>query len=161
MSANRWVVTTPPPATVTQQGSEEAPIEESSGELVHELAWVAAHGGAGVTTLSRAAGVGLDRGRSWPSEPTSVLLVARTHGHGLAAARQGLRQAEQDVVRGLVLVADAPGRLPRPLRQQVRVLSGAVPHLWEVPWFAPWRLDSSTLPDRQITRLLSQMTSPQ
>ncbi|WP_298991880.1 DUF6668 family protein [uncultured Pseudokineococcus sp.] len=130
-------------------------------DLDQELAWVGAHGGAGTSTLHRAAKVGRDHGRIWPPGSTPVLLVARTHGHGLAAARQALRQHGTAHVRGLVLVADAPGRLPRPLHQQVRVLSGAGPQLWQVPFFDPWRLEPTTAPDRRITDLLSRMTNPQ
>jgi len=134
------------------------------------LLWVGAHGGAGTTTLAAAAGVGTDAGRAWPPTldlQTAVLLVARTHARGLKAAREALRahtgrtgSGGEAPLRGLVLVADAPGRLPRELRQQVRVLSGATPRLWEVPWVEPWRTAPAAPPGRQITHLLSEMTTP-
>lgn len=146
-----------------------------------QLLWVGAHGGAGTTTLAAAAGVGSDAGRAWPPAPTAapttaptldrgvaVLLVARTHARGLKAAREALRAhtgrtggGGEAPLRGLVLVADAPGRLPRELRQQVRVLSGATPRLWEVPWVEAWRADPTAPPGRQISRLLSEMTDHQ
>jgi hypothetical protein len=51
---------------------------------------------------------------------------------------------------GLVAVADAPGRLPRPLRDLLRLVSGGVPRMWEMPWVESWRLGDpptpSTLP---------------
>ena len=112
------------------------------------MGWVAAHGGAGVTTLSMVLG-GKDLGARWPeaarAEPARVMLVARTHAQGLRAAsrglnalREGRHPAGMELV-GLVLVADAPGRLPHPLVARIRLLRSVVP-VWRVPWIAPWRL---------------------
>jgi hypothetical protein len=42
-------------------------------------------------------------------------------------------------VIGLVLVADAPGRLPKPLAELRHLVSGAYPHVWDVPWVEAWR----------------------
>jgi hypothetical protein len=80
---------------------------------------VGTHGGAGVTTLATVYG-GHDCGRDWPGPgaPQSVLLVARTHALGLASVLRTLEAFRRGAVpRGLdldavVLVADAPGRLP-------------------------------------------------
>jgi len=112
------------------------------------MGWVAAHGGAGATTLSIVLG-GTDLGARWPdaarAEPARVMLVARTHAQGLRAAsrgmnalREGRHPAGMELV-GLVLVADAPGRLPSPLVARIRLLRSIVP-VWRVPWIAPWRL---------------------
>ena len=88
--------------------------------------WVGAHGGAGESTLeelflgSRAAD------HRWPltgeNLPAArVVLVARTHAHGLSAAQSAIREWAAGEARvlllGLVLIADAPGRLPHALRR--------------------------------------------
>ncbi|MFB8772379.1 DUF6668 family protein [Streptomyces broussonetiae] len=149
------------PAPVSP-GDGAAPV--SRGDRV---AWVSAHGGAGASTLARVLG-GADVGRRWPDpadgEPGEVLLVARTHHAGMRAASQALnalRKGEHPAgVRlvAVVLVADAPGRLPRPLGRQVRVLrSAATVH--RVPWVPAWRLGTETdklpRPVRALGRVVS------
>lgn len=126
------------------------------------LGWVAAHGGAGVTTLSIVLG-GVDLGARWPdaarSEPARIMLVARTHAQGMRAAsralnvlREGRHPAGMELV-GLALIADAPGSLPPPLLSRVRLLRSVVP-VWRVPWIASWRVgkQASAMP-RQMERL--------
>lgn len=110
------------------------------------FSWVGAHGGAGVTTLAAVYG-GHDCGREWPGAgaPRSVLLVARTHAAGLAAAvravelfRRGQAPPELDL-DAVVLVADAPGRLPRTLAQRVQSIESVI-DVHRVPWVPAWRL---------------------
>ncbi|UGQ09016.1 hypothetical protein LO772_18780 [Yinghuangia sp. ASG 101] len=111
--------------------------------------WVGCHGGAGTTTLSQAVGIGADSGiRAWPVRPdsrtTHVVIVARTHARGLIAAQTVARQwaaghATGVVLLGLVAVADAPGRLPKDLRDSLRFVAGGVPRLWRIPWVEGWR----------------------
>ncbi|MGI5347351.1 DUF6668 family protein [Streptomyces sp. CA-250714] len=109
--------------------------------------WLGVHGGAGVTTLERAVPGGQDAHRAWPvSEvPQPVVLVARSSAGGLKAAQSAAQQWASRTVTGvellgLVVVADAPGRRPRVLRDLLRLASGAVPRLWEIPWVEAWRL---------------------
>ena len=45
---------------------------------------------------------------------------------------------------GLVVGADTPGRLPRELRDQLQITSGAFPHCIFVPWQAQWRFARET-----------------
>ncbi|MEU5092915.1 DUF6668 family protein [Streptomyces sp. NPDC021356] len=126
--------------------------------------WVATHGGAGTTTLAAVYG-GHDCGRHWPGPdaPRSVLLVARTHAAGLEAVvravevfRGGGAPAGLDL-DAVVLVADAPGRLPRPLAQRVGPIE-AVVDVHRVPWIAAWRLgDLSGRPPRG-TEPLARLT---
>ncbi|MGY1747846.1 DUF6668 family protein [Modestobacter sp. SYSU DS0511] len=119
--------------------------------------WVAGvHGGAGETTLAVAlAGTGTDR--RWPradhadSAPPRVLLVARTHLAGLRAAQRAAQQwaagATPDVeLLGLALVPDAPGRLPKQLRDFAQVVAGGFPHSWSLPWEEGLRLAEPKLP---------------
>ncbi|MET9116001.1 DUF6668 family protein [Streptomyces longwoodensis] len=128
------------------------------------FSWLAAHGGAGATTLSRVYG-GHDCGRGWPGpgDPASVLLVARTHAYGIEAALRTLEVFRRgQAPRGLdlaavVLVADAPGRLPRPLAQGVRLLESVV-GVHRVPWVPAWRLGDLTGPPPRETDSLTRLT---
>ena len=130
------------------------------------ICWVGAHGGAGATTLAAVTG-GLDVGCRWPDparfEPARVILVARTHAGGIRAAsraldamREGRHPAGMTLV-GVVLVADAPGFLPRPLVRRIRVLRAAA-QVWRVPWMPQWRLGKPTdrLPS-QVSRLATMV----
>ena len=103
---------------------------------------------------------GFNAGRYWPvPQPpgrVQVLLVARTHASGLRAAQAAARQWASGsfgagvTLLGLIAVADAPGRLPRPLRDLLSLVSGGLPRVWEMPWVEAWRLgdppNSSQLP---------------
>ena len=73
-----------------------------------------------------------------------VVLVARTNARGLRAAQSAMREWQAGelglAVVGLVLMADAPGRLPRALRDLARVLAGGVSRVWPFPWVPAWRV---------------------
>ncbi|MGC4769036.1 DUF6668 family protein [Micromonospora sp. DT44] len=123
------------------------------------IGWIAAHGGAGTTTLTRMLG-GIDLGCRWPDaalgEPAKVMLVARTNAEGMGAAgralnalREGRHPAAMRLI-GLVLVADAPGRLPLALARRIRVLRSIAP-VHRVPWMPAWRLG---IPPRQLPKEL-------
>ena len=128
------------------------------------FSWVGLHGGAGVSTLTAVYG-GHDCGRSWPAPeaPRSVLLVARTHAAGLNAVlpavelfRRGEAPHGLDLA-AVVLVADAPGRLPRPLAHRVRVIEPLV-DVYRVPGVPDWRLgDLGGRPPRE-TEPLARLT---
>lgn len=107
------------------------------------------HGGAGTSTLAALIPGSGNAGRYWPT-PTSggrsqVLLVARSHASGLCAAQAAARQWASGVLPsvrllGLVAIADAPGKRPKPLNDLLRLISGGVPRLWELPWVEALRL---------------------
>ncbi|MFC5215607.1 DUF6668 family protein [Streptomyces coerulescens] len=126
--------------------------------------WVGVCGGAGVSTLASVYG-GHDSGREWPgpADPPSVLLVARTHAAGLTAALNALEVFRRgEAPHGLdldavVLVADAPGRLPRPLADRVKVIESVI-DVYRVPWVPSWRLgDLNGQPPRE-TEALARLT---
>lgn len=115
-----------------------------------ELYWLGVHGGAGESTLEKLEPDWLAAGHQWPkadpSSPARVVLVARTHMHGLRAAQNAASQWASGLVPnvevlGLVLIADAPGRIPKPLREFAQLVSGGVPRTWQIPWIEQWRFE--------------------
>jgi hypothetical protein len=137
---------TPPP--------REQWLQQWTGPLVRQgqqpgWFWLGVHGGAGVSTLA-AAGAGFDADRLWPApecEATpTVVAVARTHLHGLLAARTVATQflagcaPAGTVLLGLVTVADAPGELPPPLAAMRRELDELYAQVWTVPHLPLLRL---------------------
>lgn len=141
---------------VSPRPAPPAPADTTSGSTAAGSLWLlGAHGGAGVSTLAGLDDGWIDAGRAWPARSgpgrSAVVIVARTHARGLLAARSLLaeRAAGEAVspaaapaaaeVLGLVLVADAPGRLPKPLRQLVDHVSGAAAHVWHLGWLPELR----------------------
>lgn len=114
---------------------------------------VGAHGGAGEDSLAAAG----DSAQSWAptehrwpvsSDGTAVraLLCARTNVRGLEAAHAALIEWGKGAVPGvellgLVLLADAPGRLPAPLRDYANVVTGGAPRSWRIGWIESWRYE--------------------
>ncbi|WP_017558027.1 DUF6668 family protein [Nocardiopsis baichengensis] len=129
------------------------------------LWWMGVHGGAGESTLAALSADGAPAEHAWPVAGTgqhTVVLVARTHHHGLTRARQAATEwaSGQVPVRllGLVLVPDGPGRTPKPLKELAALVAGAVPRLWHIPWVEAWRLapaSPETAP-RAVRRVLAQ-----
>lgn len=134
-------------------------VDRLRHRLVHNRAvWlVGAHGGAGTSTLERAVLEARDAERAWPfyagaTPPARVLLVARTSAYGLSSARTAAQEWAASTTPnvdlfGLVLVPDAPGRLPRPLRELAQLVGGGVPRVWLLPWHEPWRLGQPVTPE--------------
>ncbi|UYY83707.1 hypothetical protein OIT41_20820 (plasmid) [Arthrobacter sp. YA7-1] len=112
------------------------------------------HGGAGETTLAR-----LDRrtraaGHHWPltAPGSTVVLVARSNISGLRAAQLAATEWASGTVpgirvAGLAILADAPGRLPKEIREFAQIVGGGVPHLWHFPWIEAWRLGHDVPPE--------------
>lgn len=144
--------------------SEAPPEPAAAHATARRFSFVGTHGGAGVSTLTAVYG-GHDCGRDWPgpAAPRSVLLVARTHASGLSAALHTLelfRRGEAPPGLGLdavVLVADAPGRLPRPLAQRIKVIDAAI-DVHRVPWVPAWRLGDLTGTPPRETEALARLT---
>jgi len=123
---------------------------------------IGVHGGAGEKSIAAALGaLAVPAGHGWPflaPQPGTtkprfpVVLVCRSNMDGLRAAQRALRQYVSgqtfDSVRllGLVVIQDAPGRLPKPLREMQRHVAGGLTaaglggRLWEIPFIESLRL---------------------
>lgn len=117
--------------------------------------FLGAHGGAGTTTLAMCSQGGSevyggDAGHLWPQPSIEiardVIVVARTTTWGLESAQDAARQfhtgrvPEGTELLGLVLVADAPGRLPKPLALLRRLVASAYLQTWSVNWHEECRM---------------------
>ena len=142
-----------------------------SQALPAQVWWLGVHGGAGETTLATLAERTRPAQHGWPiySPPTiatNVILVARSNYNGLIAAQRAATEwasgALGDVVKvgGLALIADAPGRLPKPLRNLQQVVAGGLPRVWALPWIDAWRLgpvDPSTPLPREYRDMFAEL----
>jgi hypothetical protein len=168
------------PRAWPESGGERRRIDRRDGlkpVSLSGVALLAAHGGAGVSCLLRAgvdAAGGHDADRRWPVAG-SVLLVARTSTYGLERASDLARQHTADSARhfgtagadgadvrlvGLVLVADAPGRLPARIAGLADLVSGGFSRCWQVPWLPQWRLASAGEPlpvHPEVARLIRDL----
>lgn len=132
------------------------------------LLWiVGAHGGAGTSTWARILGVG-DAGASWPQHvnPTRLLRIVvccRSTAAGLRAAQdvaiEWASGALPGQLVGLVVGADAPGRLPRELRDQLQITSGAFPHCAFVPWQVQWRFAKESGVNADHSRRINKLAA--
>lgn len=131
--------------------------------------WLGAHGGAGESTLEELFSGSRAADHCWPLTasdlpPARVVLVARTHARGLTAAQTAIREwaagDAQVLLLGLVLIADAPGRLPHGLRQLAALIAGGVPAVWSLPWIEAWRVGELPAADnapKVVRRLLEDL----
>ena len=143
-----------PTGPTTPQRGVPAPEREAQLPIFSqrrraELWCLGAHGGAGETSLAALVEGWATACHGWPQVPggetAAVVLTARSNMHGLRAAQNAATQWASGLVPnvnllGLVIVADAPGRLPRPLRDFAKIVAGGVPRMWTVPWVEAWRL---------------------
>ena len=167
-------VNTPPPLPRLQPQAGVDPPDtllpqfEIPASAPTTLWWVAPHGGAGETTLAQLLPDSAAADHRWPitaegEDQPYVALVARTHHSGLTTAQNAIREWASGSIpielAGLVLVADAPGRLPKPLRALADLVAGGVSEVWRVPWIDAWRLGDVTL-DRApgaVQKLISHL----
>ena len=126
---------------------------------------VAAHGGAGVSTI-----VGLmhrvgDAGGAWPiageGQQARVVLVARESWTGLGAARRALTEWVGGRVpvhlEGLLLVAAQPGAPPKELRELAELVrSQANGAVWRLGWQREWLIGHAAMPSDKALRDLHE-----
>ena len=162
----------PPPAVAAWAPGVEGltvrrHIRRCSVNGSHRLWMVGAHGGAGTSTWARLLDAG-DAGAAWPQHvnPTralSVVVCCRSTAAGLRAAQDiGIEWAAGGLpgqLVGLVVGADAPGRLPRELRDQLQISSGAFPHSVFVPWQAQWRFARESDVNANLSRRINKIAA--
>lgn len=133
----------------------------------HRLWMVGAHGGAGASTWAQLLEVG-DAGTAWPqhvnpSRALSIVVCCRSTAAGLRAAQDvGIEWASGALpgqLVGLIVGADAPGRLPRELRDQLQITSGAFPHCIFVPWQAQWRFAKENDVNADCSRRINKIAA--
>jgi hypothetical protein len=130
--------------------AEEERLDSFIADDADSLWLVSAHGGAGSSTLGAVYGLPAVT-RRWPLAPkgSHVVLVCRANLVGLETARTVAREwASNNLpnvqVHGLIIVADAPGRTPKPLQQLASHVSGAVPRVWHIEWVEQLRTSPAT-----------------
>ena len=162
-----------PQASVTAPGPGQGALPLRMVRPTASLWVVGAHGGAGETSIAALHPTWEATGHTWPtpSELTArcpSILVARTHAAGLHAAQKTLTQWASGVVGrntpllGLVLVADAPGRIPKPLRELAAHVSGGAPRTWHVSWMEAWRMGedpAESAPLKALRHLVADLTT--
>lgn len=125
----------------------EQPLVEDDAEEPAPAVWlVGAHGGAGVTTLSRILAPMGDAGGAWPAgeENPYCALVCRSTATGLERAHQAALQARAGhagdiVLLGIVIIDDVPGKTPKALAQKVSVIAEHF-RIWRIPYLEQLRL---------------------
>jgi hypothetical protein len=164
---------TPQPGVTAPAGDHRLPRRHLRQEdLDTRVWWVGAHGGAGESTLEQLLPGSRAADHTWPispdpERPASAVLIARTSYASLTAAQRALRDWASGAVAatllGLVLIADAPGRLPRELRGLVDLVDGVAPGTTRLlPWQADWRFGDPSLEraSRPLRELLHVLTTP-
>lgn len=106
---------------------------------------ISAHGGAGATTLGHVIAPAADAGQQWPvkEENPFVLIACRSTASGLDAAHSAVLQHCTGSVApcellGVVVTADAPGKMPKSLAQRVEVLED-LSKVWLLPYVDEFR----------------------
>lgn len=147
--ADRWALGSPNPALVIappqthRAGVRETPLVCGT-ESPPVWAVMAAHGGAGASTLTRWWPAAADTHGGWPGNPDTtqlVVLAARNCMPGLVAAGTRLREWHSQlaphgvVVIGLVLSAVRPGQMPGPVRRYREILAPLVAGaVYQIGW---------------------------
>jgi hypothetical protein len=132
--------------------------------------WITgAHGGAGESRIAELLHGARITDHCWPvlqdGTKPRVLLVCRADMRGLTAARSALTQWVSDAapeldLLGLAVLADAPGKTPKALRDFAALVGGGAPRFWTLPWVEAWRHgDSTTPPTREYQRFISDIAA--
>jgi len=166
-----------PPAAVISEPLRGVVEPDAADRLGHRTVagsaalWVTgAHGGSGESRIADLIGGARVTDHCWPvlqdgSKPR-VLLVCRADMRGLTAAQSALTQwvsgaaPELDLL-GLAVLADAPGKTPKPLRDFAAIVGGGAPRYWTLPWVDAWRHGDATTPPpgREYQRFITDLAA--
>jgi hypothetical protein len=131
---------------------------------------VGTHGGAGESRIADLIESARSTDHCWPVLPSGgnprVLLVCRADMRGLTTARNALTQwasgaAPEIDLLGLAVLADAPGKTPKALRDFAALVGGGAPRFWTLPWVDAWRhTDTTELPTiREYQRFITDVAA--
>lgn len=161
--------TAPQPGVAVPEHADRLPRIERAMQASSWLLGV--HGGAGESTLETLIVGSRAAGHAWPMPAqrglvNRVLLLARTNDRGLTAAQLALTewasQSLGDVIQlqGIVFIADAPGRLPKQLRDRMEIIGGGAPRRWTIPWVEQWRSEPASVASspREVDRIISDLS---
>ena len=104
----------------------------------------------------------------WPppeQPPARVVLVARTHAHGLRAAQRAIREWAAGRGAGAAARAGADRRCAGPATARAAaswpdLVAGGVPAVWSLPWIEAWRVGEPPAPrnaPKVVGRLLEDL----
>ncbi|BCW42718.1 hypothetical protein StoSoilB3_42530 (plasmid) [Arthrobacter sp. StoSoilB3] len=162
------VISTPLKGMVEPDTADRLSSRTMSGTAA--LWVIGSHGGAGESRTADLLDGARPTGHCWPvlqdGGKPRVLLVCRADMHGLTTAQNALTQwvsgaAPAVDLIGLAVLADAPGKTPKALRDFTAIVGGGAPRLWTLPWVEAWRHgDSTTTPTaREYQRFISDVTA--
>lgn len=132
---------------------------------------VGVHGGAGESAVTHLIAGSRSTDHAWPvfeeaGTAPRVLLVCRSNMNGLESARRALIEwaaPNPPTVElfGLAVLADAPGKLPKVLRDLETIVGGGAPRLWHLPWVEAWRTGGVALDQlpRETRKFITEINS--
>ena len=145
---------------VRAAASEEEP---APGAQAQPLAFVAAHGGAGATAWASILD-GADHGQQLPTDGTPVVLVARASLQGIDAAKAAIAAHGRTAFSTVLIVPAIPGRTPRLIQNELKVLAGAIP-LVHAPWVPGLlikrsvRVDLTDVPAKDLAKVRAALST--
>lgn len=138
-------------------------LPRAESDPLARVHFLGVHGGAGASTMTAFLPDTRDAEGAWPclaprgdyAPPTPVVLVARTHAHGLVRVQNALREHAAGTVKvnllGIVLIADIPERsTPKPLRELTKLVANGAPAAWYIPYLPALRLGEPASPDTSV-----------
>lgn len=167
-----------PPVPEVIRSAPESPVQDDALQVdpgvdveagQSRAVLVAAHGGAGTTTWSHILGA-VDGGHveRWVSEcePGDIpaVLVLRASVEGINTAKSILAFHGVEAFAAALVIAAAPGKLPRRIASELRILGGAI-SIIHAPWVPALLLKraanaaSSDLPPKELTKLTTMLTN--
>lgn len=130
--------------------------------------FLSAHGGAGATVWASVLD-GHDGGPAMKWAPADspqggAVLVLRSTMDGIASAKKVIAHHGADAFTCVLAVAAAPGRPPRVISDELKILGGAVP-VARAPWVPALlvrravQATSADIPIKDLTRLTADLTT--
>lgn len=154
----------PAPTPVDHARDQATQDEQDTHTDRQRPVFVGAHGGAGATAW---AGIleAVDAGNinTWTTKGESaVVLVLRASLDGVTAAKTALAHHGAAAFTAALVVAAGPGRVPRRINDELKILAGAVP-LARAPWVPELLLKRAVntapadLPSKELNKLTTTL----